>query len=506
VTVWNVAEHKEVGRFGREGMKVKLFGNSIRIADNGKTLAVTLANDAIELWDIEKQKLIRTLSGYKTEPSHRVAVRISVGANDRMTRTDLAFSADGKVVAASLGNATVRQFDTETGNEIAQSPGHMSGVVAVGTAERQVLSVSKESVRVWDAGSGREIRQWPLSPPAVAAAVSVDGGRVATASGSGVVRLWDTANGEKVREIDTKRTDVAGLGFSPDGKLLATKAELNAAVNLWDTATGNHVRTIGQDGEPTLSGGRVMLDYSGVQTPAIAFSADGRLVAAAGDKKQLVVWDVATGGTVCEIATPASSIGVAFAFSANGHVISVLTNSGLVAGYEVATGEKRYEFKSATPGAEPAREFPGTTAMTVNSFSRGNAAGGGIGFSADGRYIVVSGGGSVIRIVDTLTGDEAGELKGHHGSVSTLRVSSDGRSLVSGSVDTTAMVWDLGQLARIELTRENPLSADDWPGRTRRQRSSPRASCSQIATRRSSCSRTACVRCRRSRNRASISS
>jgi hypothetical protein len=142
-------------------------------------------------------------------------------------------------------------------------------------------------------------------------------------------------------------------------------------------------------------------------------------------------------------------------------VISVLTNSGLVAGYEVATGEKRYEFKSATPGAEPAREFPGTTAMTVNSFSRGNAAGGGIGFSADGRYIVVSGGGSVIRIVDTLTGDEAGELKGHHGSVSTLRVSSDGRSLVSGSVDTTAMVWDLGQLARIELTRENPLSADE---------------------------------------------
>jgi hypothetical protein len=204
-----------------------------------------------------------------------------------------------------------------------------------------------------------------------------------------------------------------------------------------------------------------MIDYSGMQTPAIVFSADGRLIAAAGDKKQLGVWDVKTGATVCEIATPTSSIGVAFAFSFNGHVVSLLTNGGVVAGYELATGEKRYEFKGSTESSEPARNFPGTSAMTVNTFSRGNASGGGIGFTPDGRYIVVSGAASAIRILDTLTGEEAGELKGHSGSISVLRVSSDGRSLVSGSVDTTAMVWDLGQLSRIELTRETPLTADE---------------------------------------------
>jgi WD40 repeat protein len=223
---------------------------------------------------VPSAKLEKTISGHEVERSKRVAVRLVLGAGTRMTRSDLAFSADGKAIAASLGNATVRQFDTGTGAEVSPAAGHLSGVIAVGTDGKSVVTVSKESVRVWDVGTGKEVRQWPLAPPAVAAAVSADGTRVATASGGGTVHLWDPATGKKARDLDTKRADVAGLGFSPDGKLLATKAELNAAVNLWDLATGAHVRTIGQDGEPVLSGGRVSIEFSGVQSPAIVFSSE----------------------------------------------------------------------------------------------------------------------------------------------------------------------------------------------------------------------------------------
>src|SRR5207248_8420563 len=104
------------------------------------------------------------------------------------------------------------------------TPGHLSGVIAVGSDGRTVVTVSRESVRVWDSAGG-EVRHWALNPPAVAVAISPDAKRVATASGGGVVRVWDAAKGEKVREIDTKRADVAGIAFSPDGKLIATKAE-----------------------------------------------------------------------------------------------------------------------------------------------------------------------------------------------------------------------------------------------------------------------------------------
>src|SRR5206468_2791711 len=99
--------------------------------------------------------------------------------------------------------------------------------------------------------------------------------------------------------------------------------------------------------------------------------------------------------------------------------------------------------------------------MAINTLGRGNATAGGIGFTADGRFILVAAGGPVVRAWDTLTGQEAGQLKGHSGSVSVLRVGPDGRSLVTGSVDTTALVWDLGNLPRVEVSREAPLAADE---------------------------------------------
>src|SRR5262249_41701987 len=154
--------------------------------------------DGLELWDVGTGERRRTIGG--TTPEHgRRAVRIVLGSGNRMTRNDLALSPDGKVVAASLGNATVRQFDTVKGSEVAAVSGHQSGVIAVGSDGPTVATVSKESVRVWDA-TGREVRQWALAPQAVAAAVSADAKRVASTAGSGTVALWDTATGEKVRE------------------------------------------------------------------------------------------------------------------------------------------------------------------------------------------------------------------------------------------------------------------------------------------------------------------
>jgi hypothetical protein len=344
---------------------------------------------------------------------------------------------------------------------VSPAAGHLSGVIAVGTDGKSVVTVSKESVRVWDVGTGKEVRQWPLAPPAVAAAVSADGTRVATASGGGTVHLWDPATGKKARDLDTKRADVAGLGFSPDGKLLATKAELNAAVNLWDLATGAHVRTIGQDGEPVLSGGRVSIEFSGVQSPAIVFSSDGRSLAAAGDRKQLCVWDVGTGAPVCEITGAGRGLVAAFAFSANGQVIAALSAYGPVTGHEVATGAKRYELTPSEKWSDPPAGSPGGGVMSATGFSRGNASGGGVAFTADGRFVLAGAGGPAVRAWDTLTGQEVGQWKGHQGSVSVLRAALDGRTLVSGSVDTTALVWDLGQLQPVELARQMPMAADD---------------------------------------------
>lgn len=472
VTIWDLAAQKQLAQFGRgEGMKLRFFGDSMCISPDNKSVAVMMGNDTIELWDIATATRTRTIDGYEPDrdankmamdTGGRVAVRLVLSNKNRLVKSDLAFSPDGKTIAASLGNATVRQYDAGSGMEVGATPGHVSGVMALGSDGRTTVTVSKESVWVWNATAG-QVRHWPLYPAAVAAVVSPDAKRVVTSSTGGVIRIWDTTTGEKIRDIDTKRGDVAGIGFSPDGKIIATKAELNSALNLWDAATGAHIRTIGQDGDPVFSGGRVMLDISGMQTPAIVFSPDGRLIAATADKKQVGIWDAASGTLVSEIPAPSRAFGAAIGFSSNGHVVALLTSDGTVTGYEVATGEKRYEMKPTTPpaniGIHPSDVMGGAAA--ISALARGSANAGTIAFTPDGRFILTAASRSTIHVWDTLTGQEATQLKGHNGSVSQLRIAPDGRSLVSGSVDTTALLWDLTQLARVDLTRDTPLTAAD---------------------------------------------
>jgi RNA polymerase sigma factor (sigma-70 family) len=455
ITLWDVAAGKEARKFDREQDGPRVYERSVAFSPDGARLALTVAGGGIEFWDVATGKQVGKV-GKNLNPLEGV-VRVVVSTRNRSLPRDLAFAPNGKTIAAGLGGASVRQFDVATGNELNPTPGHTSAVLAVGSDGRRTTTVSKEAVCVWDAATGGLVKTWPLPAPATAAAVSPDGSRVATAAGGGKVVVWDAATGSKVRDIATNRPDVAALAFSPGGDRLATKGALNSAVNLWDAATGTHVRTIGRDGESGFTG-RITIDTTGPQTPDIAFSADGRLVAAAGDQKQLCVWDVASGKLVRELAGGTGSI-VAFALSANGQALATLGATGAVTVVEVATGGARCRFDPPAEAAGSGAEVPGGV-MSFAAFTRGTVTGGGIAFTPVGRF-VAAGRGPAVRVWDVLTGQSAGRLAGHQGSVTRLRLAPDGRHLVSGSVDTTAVTWDLGTVTRVEQAADAPLPAAD---------------------------------------------
>lgn len=45
-------------------------------------------------------------------------------------------------------------------------------------------------------------------------------------------------------------------------------------------------------------------------------------------------------------------------------------------------------------------------------------------------------------MIDLLTGKIANKFEGHTGRITSIALSTDGRYIVSGSVDTTARMWD----------------------------------------------------------------
>src|SRR5262249_54081607 len=82
-----------------------------------------------------------------------------------------------------------------------------------------------------------------------------------------------------------------------------------------------------------------------------------------------------------------------------------------------------------------------------------------VALSRDGKITVTARasedrpGEQVLTLWETETGKERGHFLGHQGQVQCVAISADGRWIVTGAADTTALVWD-ATLARSERRRE----------------------------------------------------
>src|SRR5205823_3970583 len=157
---------------------------------------------------------------------------------------------------------------------------------------------------VWDVATGREIRRLPLQSGVADIVMSPDGRRLAVGAelarivkndgqvddiveNGGIVRVFDLWAGNELRRYEcTHQTGT--LAFSPDGRRLAAVAWEGVAY-LWDTAS--------QSQPPRVLGG-----HNG-DIADVAFSPDGRRVLTAsyvrrrgsGGASEVKVWDSLTG-------------------------------------------------------------------------------------------------------------------------------------------------------------------------------------------------------------------
>ncbi|HZU36425.1 MAG TPA: WD40 repeat domain-containing protein, partial [Gemmataceae bacterium] len=138
-------------------------------------------------------------------------------------------------------------------------------------------SVNQSFVREIRTGKQRLLPRILTGPTAI----TPDGRTIAVADGTwpGAVAIWDLATARMVRQLRGSRS---GLAFSPDGQMLATGG-VDDRTHLWDIATGKE-----RIPSPDFAQG----------VSALAFSADGSTLAAAGPRGTsggmcMVVWDMA---------------------------------------------------------------------------------------------------------------------------------------------------------------------------------------------------------------------
>jgi WD40 repeat protein len=334
----------------------------------------------------------------------------------------LAFSPDGKLLA-SASDGVLRLWDGATAAPRSPGEGHLAGIVGLAVAPdgKTVATAGlDETLRLWDAATGQELRRRRTNGHAVAFAP--DGQTLALSGYSKDFPplLVEAATGRKLRAYPgAKLYLVHGLAFSPDGTRLVAGGE-GEATCLWNVADS-----------------KVLREFQGTAVWAAAFAPDGGTLAVSSGPT-IELWDLAANQSLRRFGPAVRVPGfAALAFSPDGRRLAAAEGETLV-----SHGRSR----GPTNGA--VRVFDVATGAELLVLSGHRGAVSSIQFTPDGRLLVSGGEDGTVRLWDAADGKERHRFEGHRGAVTAVACAPDGRTLISGSQDTTALVWDLTPFAR----------------------------------------------------------
>lgn len=421
--------------FAPDGRRIATISHDVRESVSG-----------IEVFDAKTGRKQLTLAG--TFPKHN--------------SPDLAFSPDGRFIAAAGNNVHLKLWDATSGAEVRtfERPELLFDVTSLafrpGGKELATGHVSR-SVAIWDVATGRKVRAYEKHTQGVlGVAYRADGKRLASAGDDGTIIVWEADTGAEVATCRGHTSGVTGVAFSPDGRRLVSGSK-DLAVIVWDAATGRRLRT--------LEGHRDRIN-------GIAIGPDGRTVASASEDNTIKLWDIDTGAEIRSLQGPTSQT-TGLAFSPDGRALASTSALHRATLWEVATGKPLFGLNDGhvsrasahispdgsrlvTGGAllgeaKPSAEWrvwdvkSGTWTTRFTSDQIGDL--GCFTVSPDGHRLAVAAPDHLVRIWDIAGGRVLFELKGHHTGVGNLAFSPDGKRLVSvgysGSGDVGAVnVWD----------------------------------------------------------------
>jgi len=315
------------------------------------------------------------------------------------------FSPNGKILASSGFSSegdplAIRLWDVANGKEIGRFSGDSNYLAFSPDGDRLAVSHEMGELCLYDVVAGKQLWSWDTHsekahPQLAGVAFSPDGKVLAVAAGDDTVRLCETAAAKEVSRLKAK---ASGLVFAPDGKTLASFHYMGKTVSLWEPATGKLLQT---------------LEHPNT-VYAVAFSPDGLSLAVHPSADKVFLWDVARGKLIRQVDAP--GVGDPIRFSPDGKTL--LTAQWL---FDLATGKETRRFDGLSGGP----------------------------LSPDGR-LWASG---ALHVRDTATGREIVPRDRHDGPISFVVPSADGKTIRTvGQLDHTIREWETDgkHLRRIE--------------------------------------------------------
>jgi WD40 repeat protein len=459
LTFWDTSDGKEMRRFVVPTCYRSDEGAAAALGPSGGILALGLQDGTVRLWEaVGKER--KTLIGH--ERKRQLSRTVS----------SVAFSPDGKLLASGGWDGQVCLWDAATGELRRRWKADITGVQSVAFAPdgRSVAAGSQDGrIRLWDVSSGKEVGLPPRHDHGIRSlAISPDGRTLATTDGGDEVFLWDARTGKSLGQRPTVDGWTTLIGYAGAGKQLLC-ATGGKDLRVWEPVANRTVAVLpGTDiGVLSLAAatadGRLLVTYGSDRTARLwrledgaakvvftlpdritfvgGFSADGkRLSAVDQNRLGILLWETGEVRPPRLLNTAGGITAVAFAPDGE-HVASggeaVAASGGPVVDAEKNAARGALNVWELASG-KLARSFPVELSKPDRRQVRC------LSFSPDGRTLATGEGNGLVSLYEVASGKLRRHLHGHADSVVALGFSADGARLVSGSLDTTALVWDLG--------------------------------------------------------------